>query len=106
LIFAALYVAAAVLPRGAHGWPPQSSAIHCTAVGSHASRLASDYVDLLLIHWTNPDVATEETLDAFAELKETAEVDHMEIARLSVQRFAVDVVQADETYGPPRAITF
>jgi 2,5-diketo-D-gluconate reductase B len=33
-------------------------------------RLATDYVDLLLIHWPNPDVPLEETLDAMTDLQE------------------------------------
>jgi 2,5-diketo-D-gluconate reductase B len=34
-------------------------------------RLGTDYVDLLLIHWPNPDVPLEETLGAMTRLRES-----------------------------------
>ena len=40
------------------------------SVESSLARLRTDYVDLLLIHWPNPDVPLEETLLAMAELRE------------------------------------
>jgi len=38
------------------------------------SKLRTDYVDLLLMHWPNPEVPLEETLGAFAELREQGAV--------------------------------
>lgn len=37
-------------------------------------RLGTDYVDLLLIHWPNPDVPLEETLGAMEELRRQGDV--------------------------------
>ena len=36
--------------------------------------LGTDYVDLLLLHWPNPDVPIAETLDAFAALRDEGKV--------------------------------
>lgn len=38
------------------------------------SKLRTDYVDLLLMHWPNPEVPLEETLGAFLELREQGAV--------------------------------
>jgi len=38
--------------------------------------LGTDYLDLLLIHWPNPDVPVEETFDAMAEVKERGLIKH------------------------------
>ena len=38
--------------------------------------LGSDYVDLLLLHWPNPDVPVERTLEAMLELVERGAVRH------------------------------
>lgn len=43
-------------------------------------RLATDYVDLLLIHWPNPAVPLEETLGAFRELQEEGRTRHVGVS--------------------------
>jgi len=42
--------------------------------------LQVEYVDLLLIHWFNPDIPLEETLDAMAELKDEGKVRHLGVS--------------------------
>ncbi len=42
--------------------------------------LKTDYVDLLLIHWFNPDIPLEETLDAMVELKEEGKARHLGVS--------------------------
>jgi 2,5-diketo-D-gluconate reductase B len=39
-------------------------------------KLQTDYVDLLLLHWPNPDVPLEHTLQALGELKEAGKIRH------------------------------
>lgn len=39
------------------------------SVSDSLARLQLDHVDLLLVHWPNPDIPLGETLDAFAEQK-------------------------------------
>lgn len=40
------------------------------ATVSSLARLGTDHVDLLLVHWPNPDVALAETLEALAEVRD------------------------------------
>lgn len=44
------------------------------------NKLGTDYVDLLLMHWPNPDIALEETLSAFNELQEEGAVRHVGVS--------------------------
>ena len=41
-----------------------------SSVARSLDRLAMEYVDLLLIHWPNPDVPLEETLEAMVRLRD------------------------------------
>ena len=43
-------------------------------------KLDTDYVDLLLIHWFNPDVPLDETLNAMAELRDEGRVRHLGVS--------------------------
>jgi diketogulonate reductase-like aldo/keto reductase len=43
-------------------------------------KLGTDYVDLLLLHWPNPDVPLSETLTALAELKDEGAVKHIGVS--------------------------
>lgn len=43
-------------------------------------KLATDYVDLLLLHWPNPEVEVEETLGALAELQREGAVRHLGVS--------------------------
>jgi 2,5-diketo-D-gluconate reductase B len=55
-----------------------------TAVGpatdASLRRLGTDYVDLLLIHWPNPDVPLRETLDAMAAQQQAGKVRHLGVS--------------------------
>jgi len=42
--------------------------------------LGTDYVDLLLIHWPNPDVALGQTLGAMAQLRDEGKVRHLGVS--------------------------
>ncbi len=44
------------------------------------AKLRTDYVDLLLLHWPNPEVPLEETLLAFLELREAGAVRHIGVS--------------------------
>jgi len=44
------------------------------------AKLRTDYVDLLLLHWPNPDVPLEETLGAFLELRDQGAVRHLGVS--------------------------
>jgi len=44
------------------------------------ARLRTDHVDLLLIHWPNPDVPLEETLDAMSQLKAEGAARHLGVS--------------------------
>jgi 2,5-diketo-D-gluconate reductase B len=39
-------------------------------------QLGVDYLDLLLLHWPNPDVPVGETIEGFAKLQETGKIRH------------------------------
>ncbi|MDP8939708.1 MAG: aldo/keto reductase [Actinomycetota bacterium] len=43
-------------------------------------KLGTDYVDLLLMHWPNPSVPLEETLNAMRELQEEGSVRHIGVS--------------------------
>jgi 2,5-diketo-D-gluconate reductase B len=48
-------------------------------------RLALDHVDLLLIHWPNPEAPLGETLDALAALRAAGKTRHIGISNFSVK---------------------
>lgn len=58
-------------------------------------RLRLDYVDLLLIHWPNPDVPVEETLDAMLELREEGKIRH-----LGVSNFPPSLLKRAQAHTP------
>lgn len=43
-------------------------------------RLGVDYVDLLLVHWPNPDIPLAETIDAFAAQREAGRIRHVGVS--------------------------
>ena len=44
------------------------------------AKLGTGHVDLLLLHWPNPDVPVEETLSALGELQDAGEVHHLGVS--------------------------
>jgi len=51
--------------------------------GESLKQLGTDYVDLLLMHWPNPDVPLGETLGAMRELQEGGSVRHIGVSNFS-----------------------
>ena len=51
-----------------------------SSVEDSLRRLGTEYVDLLLIHWPNDDVPTEDTVRAMAELADEGEVRHLGVS--------------------------
>ncbi|MFP4507604.1 MAG: aldo/keto reductase [Candidatus Acetothermia bacterium] len=49
-------------------------------------RLKTDYVDLVLIHWPNPEIPLEETIKAMNELVEEDKTRHIGVSNFSVQQ--------------------
>ena len=46
------------------------------AVEDSLRSLRTDYIDLLLLHWPNPDVPLEHTLQALGELRQEGRIRH------------------------------
>ena len=67
--------------------------------------LATDYVDLLLIHWPNPAVALAQTLHAMSELRDEGKVRHLGVSNFpsALLREALEVapVIADQVEYHP-----
>ncbi|HLH85697.1 MAG TPA: aldo/keto reductase, partial [Thermoplasmataceae archaeon] len=52
-------------------WPTHLARDHCIDAAMRSlKRLKTDYIDLYLIHWPNPEVPLAETLSAMMELRE------------------------------------
>jgi 2,5-diketo-D-gluconate reductase B len=79
-------------------WPDSLSAsgVHA-GIDASLSRLKTDYVDLLLIHWPNPHIPLRETLDAFAEVQAAGKTRNFGVSNfpVSMLREAVEVIGAD-----------
>lgn len=55
-----------------------------TACEGSLRRLGLDYVDLLLVHWPNPSVPIEETMQAMDELKHSGKARQIGVSNFSV----------------------
>lgn len=60
-------------------------------------RLCTEYIDLLLVHWPNPDIPMAETLGAFEVLKSEGKVRHIGVSNFTttLMREALDVHGSD-----------
>ena len=54
------------------------------SVDESLAALGVDYVDLLLIHWPNPDIALSETMPALAKVKRRGLARHIGVANFNV----------------------
>jgi len=71
------------------------------AVEASLSRLKTDYIDLYLAHWPDPETPFEETLGAFAELKEEGKIRGIGASNLDRQQIEA-ATRAAEGAGLPR----
>ena len=79
-------------------WPDSLRAAQVgRGVDERLSKLDTDYVDLLLIHWPNPDVPLKETLDAMAEVQASGKARNIGVSNFPVKlmREAVEAIGAD-----------
>lgn len=65
------------------------------ALEASLARLRTDYVDLLMIHWPSEQVPLQETLAAFAELRDAGKVRHIGVCNFTLRHLR----EAIETCG-------
>lgn len=71
------------------------------AVEHSLARLRTDYIDLYLSHWPDPQTSYEETLGAFAKLKEQGKIRAIGCSNLDATQLS-DALAAAEKAGLPR----
>lgn len=71
------------------------------AVEASLTRLGTDYIDLYLSHWPDPETPYEETLSAFAQLKEEGKIRAIGCSNLSGAQLS-DALTAASKAGLPR----
>ena len=77
-------------------WPDDFAADRLTAAAEDSlRRLNSDYIDLLLLHWPNPDVPIAETVGALSALKDRGLIRH-----LGVSNFPTALLAEALEHGP------
>jgi diketogulonate reductase-like aldo/keto reductase len=54
------------------------------SVDNSLKALQTDYVDLLLVHWPNPDIPLSETLPALAKAKQQGKARHIGVANFNI----------------------
>ena len=57
-----------------------------TSVENSLRRLKTDYIDLLQIHWPNPDVPIEETLGAMDTLVQEGKVCQLGVGNMNIEQ--------------------
>ncbi|MDL2404780.1 aldo/keto reductase [Rhizobium calliandrae] len=71
------------------------------AVEDSLRRLQTDYIDLYLSHWPDPETAHGETLSAFAKLKEQGKIRHAGCSNLNAEQLQASFDAASKA-GLPR----
>lgn len=66
------------------------------SVDESLDRLGTDYVDLLLIHWSNPLASTKEVMETFADLREGGG----KTRHVGVSNFGVEKLSAARNVSP------
>lgn len=66
------------------------------SVEASLQRLGLDQVDLVLLHWPNPDVPIEEKMRALADAKRRGLTRHIGVSNFTVELLRVAVAQASE----------
>jgi len=65
------------------------------SVDESLKKLGTDYIDLVILHWPNPRIPLEETLDALVEVKQSGKTRH-----IGLSNFTTDLMeQAVEICG-------
>lgn len=82
-------------------WPDNfRSADLQTSVDDSLQNLGTDYIDLLLLHWPNPEVPLAETLEALMAVQQAGKTRH-----IGVSNFTIDLMgQAVDICGQGRLI--
>ncbi|AYD03422.1 aldo/keto reductase [Neorhizobium sp. NCHU2750] len=88
-------------PKGAAMEKGLSRAHVIEAVEGSLKRLQSDYIDLYLSHWPDPQTPHEETLSAFATLKEQGKIRAIGCSNFDASQLAASL-EAAEKAGLPR----
>ncbi|WFU09208.1 aldo/keto reductase [Rhizobium sp. CB3090] len=71
------------------------------AVEDSLKRLQTDYIDLYLSHWPDPETPYEETLSAYAKLKEQGKIRHAGCSNLNAEQLQASFDAAAKS-GLPR----
>ncbi|KEA04929.1 alcohol dehydrogenase [Agrobacterium sp. 13-626] len=71
------------------------------AVDASLKRLQTDYIDLYLSHWPDPETPHEESLSAYAKLKEQGKIRHVGCSNLNAEQLQASLDAAAKT-GLPR----
>ena len=78
-------------------WPDQfSKSKFLPSVGESLKKLKTDYVDLLLLHWPNPDIDVRETLEELLKAQEKGYAKY-----IGVSNFNTKLLQQTLDFGAP-----
>lgn len=78
-------------------WPDQfSKTKFLPSVGESLKKLKTDYVDLLLLHWPNPDIDVRETLEELIKAQEKGYAKY-----IGVSNFNTKLLQKTIDFGAP-----